>query len=59
VEALKYNIIHKIQKQLIELSEKENINSLSLAEIQDKIGASNRQTIFYHLKQLKKKGLLN
>lgn len=50
--------MHKLQKKIIELSERENMWSMSFEEIRNKIGAPYRQGVFYHLKQLEKKGLL-
>ncbi len=51
--------MHKTQLKILELSVKKNIEKLGLRELGREIGVEHPQVIFYHLTQLKKRGLLS
>ena len=55
-----YYMLHRIQKELLELSKKENLAEISLRKTAELIGFpdSSPQRIKHHLLQLKKKGFL-
>ena len=51
--------MHKIQEQLLKISEKKNLSSMSLREIGKLIGCADQpQKVKHHLQQLESKGLL-
>lgn len=53
------NVLHPIQKSLLDLSEKQNLSGVSLRNIGAKIGIYHPQLVKHHLSQLQKKGFLN
>lgn len=50
--------MHKIQEQILKLTESKNLGQMTLREIGDLIGEKYPQKIKHHLDQLQKKGLL-
>lgn len=53
------NVLHPIQKLLLDLSEKQGLYGLPLRDIGKKIGIKHPQLVKHHLTQLQKKGFLN
>lgn len=53
------NVLHPIQKSLLDLSEKQDLYGLPLRDIGEKIGIDHPQLVKHHLTQLQKKGFLN
>lgn len=49
--------MHKTQLKILELSARKNLKSMSLREIGAEIGVDHPQKVFYHMDQLKKRGL--
>lgn len=52
------NKLHPLQKQLLDLSTRSNLEGMTLREIAKMLGTSNAATIQYHLRQLQDKNLL-
>ena len=50
--------LHKIQKKLLELLEKNSDSPLTIRELQSEIGATSTSVVTHHLTQLEKKGFL-